>query len=533
MPSISSCPQCHRILTIPDLADRQQSLRCPLCQAQFPAERVLAESESLPPAAIVLGATAAQGDSHDKIHAPEEPTRQLNGSTSPALRRSPDDEDDDPESSIEEDAELGDFDDSDDAGEWDDSEDAEDEEEFDESEPLPEYQSFKPPSATTRIARRTRQPTASPFGFLGQFLGIAVGGALGLAIGYWVLIWIGGAEKDFLNLRGKVPDWLLPVRGQGIVSDNGASAVSDAKPVGETERSSLASSDRPNPVDETSGMADESGGAAHSNGPTAPSLPANTSPSGNEELRSSQFSGVVDRLPPGPEPFPESYRGPRAFKSRTASELAAALEKADLALRCPHCQAPSSVRLASFSPPAHGREEPVDGAASSRRCDYCRGKPPSNLTTTAFRELCELAEIVTFVRFEGEEAQRDECREGAQALALALGTQRERAETAGRLAAERLDSSQRESNGIVLTGSVQQAEQEGELYAIRLMLQGSGKSVTVFSLQPPDPPLAQRDRVVVLGSIIDSPRDNLAGYAGRMPQVVWGGLPVKLASLSR
>ena len=55
MPSISSCPECHRDLTIPDLDDRRQSLRCPLCDAQFEAERILADSVSFPPSAIVVG----------------------------------------------------------------------------------------------------------------------------------------------------------------------------------------------------------------------------------------------------------------------------------------------------------------------------------------------------------------------------------------------------------------------------------------------------------------------------------------------
>src|SRR5487761_121070 len=60
MPSISSCPECHRDLTIPEIGDPGQSLRCPLCDAEFPAERILADSVSFPPLAIVVGeATAA------------------------------------------------------------------------------------------------------------------------------------------------------------------------------------------------------------------------------------------------------------------------------------------------------------------------------------------------------------------------------------------------------------------------------------------------------------------------------------------
>jgi hypothetical protein len=191
------------------------------------------------------------------------------------------------------------------------------------------------------------------------------------------------------------------------------------------------------------------------------------------------------------------------------------------------------VRLAAFTAPANDINTAIDDVSAHRRCDYCRGKPPTNLTTTAFEQLCDLAEIVTFVRFEGDDSRRDECREAAEAIVLALGTQRERSEIAGRLAGERLDSTQRQSNGIVVAGTVQQAESQGDLFAIQIILLGGGKPVTVVSRRPPEPPVERRDRLVVLGSIIDSPRDNLAGYVGDLPQVVWGGLPLKLASSPR
>jgi hypothetical protein len=37
----------------------------------------------------------------------------------------------------------------------------------------------------------------------------------------------------------------------------------------------------------------------------------------------------------------------------------------------------------------------------------------------------------------------------------------------------------------------------------------------------------------VLGSIVDSPAENLVGYAGDLPQVVWGGLHLKLAAAAQ
>jgi hypothetical protein len=75
---------------------------------------------------------------------------------------------------------------------------------------------------------------------------------------------------------------------------------------------------------------------------------------------------------------------------------------------------------------------------------------------------------------------------------------------------------------------VQELGPEGPLYRIKLVLFGVPKAVVVLSQNAPQPPLAQHDRVLILGSIVDSPTENLAGYAGNLTQVVWGGLPLKL-----
>jgi hypothetical protein len=45
-------------------------------------------------------------------------------------------------------------------------------------------------------------------------------------------------------------------------------------------------------------------------------------------------------------------------------------------------------------------------------------------------------------------------------------------------------------------------------------------------------PFQPRDRVLIAGSIIDDPAANLAGYEGSLPQVVWGGLPLRLPDVA-
>lgn len=478
MPSISSCPQCHRDLTIPDLADRQQSLRCPLCEAHFPAERALADSVKFPPAAIVVAADDAPGPgpaAGDKPTGLEPlPVQEL------AARSAVDD-------AGQPTASLG-FTDESPTGA---------------GESTADFDSFGQQAANLRVAPKARRQ-ASPLGALGQLLGIALGGLLGLMIGYYVLIWIGGPRTDFLELRGKLPRWLTPPARRH-------NAAADTTPFSSQNRNESFRGG----AEQTSMQGDLPGSGENSLAPP---------PGGN----------LVERLPPGDRPLPADYLGPRAFKLRTASELAAALEKTEHALRCPSCQGAGAVRLAAFGDLLAG----ADGVraadeAPMRRCDYCRGKAILNLTTAAYEQICELAEIVAFVRFHAEDPGPDRYREAAQTLLMAIGGQRDKCEIVGRLAGARLEDSQRQSNGIMLTGTVRQAQAEGELFAIQLMLLGGGKPVTVISSQPPDPPLAHRDRLILLGSIVDSPRDNLAGYAGALPQIVWGGLPLKLAASAR
>ena len=69
--------------------------------------------------------------------------------------------------------------------------------------------------------------------------------------------------------------------------------------------------------------------------------------------------------------------------------------------------------------------------------------------------------------------------------------------------------------------------QVGSLYGMKIVLFGLPKVVTVISCAR-EPAIREHDRVLILGTIVDNPAENLAGYEERLPQVVWGGLPAKL-----
>jgi hypothetical protein len=86
----------------------------------------------------------------------------------------------------------------------------------------------------------------------------------------------------------------------------------------------------------------------------------------------------------------------------------------------------------------------------------------------------------------------------------------------------------RTTDGVVVTGKVESTEQVGRLHHIKARL-GSGadeKLVTIVTAK--DPQLASGDSVLALGTIVDRPGEQLVGYEGTEPSVVWSGLTMKL-----
>ncbi|MGH7136193.1 MAG: hypothetical protein ACREHD_10670, partial [Pirellulales bacterium] len=342
MPSISSCPACHRDLTIPDLDPLQQSLRCPLCDAGFPAEQVLADCVPFPPAAIIVEAgsswvessgVAAELPPNSMADQPAVAAGEVaapSAALSPAADTSEEIKDTSPRAGEASSSNAIDHPSSvtDDAA----REGA--------KGASADYEAFGHQVAAMRVAPRARRQ-ASALGMLGQLLGMALGGVLGLAIGYYVLVWIGGAQADFLELRGKLPRWLVPPARRHQVPGGAVPLANQTDP--------------DQPTNALAGLLDPFETRAAVVAPPEPvrddgavlhpdRFPVNADQVAIAPDRVERE--LADRFGALPKPLAAGYRGPRGFKLRTAAELAAAMEETDFALRCPHCQMPGAVRLA-------------------------------------------------------------------------------------------------------------------------------------------------------------------------------------------
>ena len=311
---------------------------------------------------------------------------------------------------------------------------------------------------------------------LGQFVGLVVGGALGLTIGYYLLNWLGGPQYNFLEIH--LPGLPAKIDDLPIAGDEGAN-----KP----ERPALPDS---NPLPVEPAIVDQIEPA-----PTILPLP----------------STEDSKLPP-------NYVGPRHFTARHSEEVNAALLAVKALLVCDRCRSTGFIGK-SNSP---GKEvKPVP-------CDVCGGRSGGPLTPEMFAALCELGEMVTYSDAAPDEIVNIRRKEGIRAILLRATSSEEHVNAIARQAAEVLDRPTPPAGGIVIVGTVMSIERQGPLHLAVIKLPETGRMVTLASRHGFVAKLGES--LAVLGTCVSRPQDELVGYQGDEPLVVWAGLAIRLQS---
>lgn len=342
------------------------------------------------------------------------------------------------------------------------------------------------PSTAADYRQRQGAPGNHPSA-VGQLVGILAGGVLGVALGYWLLNYFGGARYDFLH----VP---LP-----LVAHTQSSDVAEAAPV----VPSVAPSVTPSAVVATPPV---SAAAAPAMEPIPPEAPTSMTP-GNPAIA----------MPQGGVEFPRY----------NSADLGESLAAAHAAVGCPHCKSTGFVNEVEVTGVTQLGERQIERKARRRvPCEHCDGKPTGRITADVFARLCQLSQVVTFVEIEPGDPQLVHRKEAVEQVLLRAASDQAKQNALGRLAGYHLAETSRATSGVLLAGTVQSIDRQGRLFTTRLVLFGLPEVVTVVSTARP--PLKATDKVLVAGSIIDQPRDKLLEYEGTLPQIVWGGLPVKL-----
>ncbi|MCO6456580.1 MAG: hypothetical protein J5I93_14880, partial [Pirellulaceae bacterium] len=143
--------------------------------------------------------------------------------------------------------------------------------------------------------------------------------------------------------------------------------------------------------------------------------------------------------------------------------------------------------------------------------------------------LCRLADVVTFADFGLAQVQTD--LDSVDELLRQIGDSPRKQQALGFAASQRWRDATLSDRGILLAGKVEQISAERHLYRTDLrLLSGDETRVAVYSWKDPALFCRVSDTALVLGHVVEQPVENLAGYEGSDPRVVWGGYLVTVPS---
>ena len=138
---------------------------------------------------------------------------------------------------------------------------------------------------------------------------------------------------------------------------------------------------------------------------------------------------------------------------------------------------------------------------------------------------CRVAEAATFLDLKDGKPQTLERLNAMRRLLKGLSD----ADVAkiGQFATRRAVNPDRASHGVLCAGTVRNANiEKGKGYITGLIMSGTGAQVVVASDRKL--PIQSEARILVLGYLVDNPKDAIQGLDTELPQVTWVRTVVKL-----
>ncbi|MCP4190729.1 MAG: hypothetical protein GY768_08880 [Planctomycetaceae bacterium] len=147
-----------------------------------------------------------------------------------------------------------------------------------------------------------------------------------------------------------------------------------------------------------------------------------------------------------------------------------------------------------------------------------------------YQRLCEIGEVVTFVKMNDPEIGR--MMQASEALLTRISNSPDQLELVGRAAGTWINYSSRVTDGIAIAGEVIAIKAEDDLYFSTIRF--SSKPDTHIQLVSERNPITDvrqsynvGDHVLAFGAIINDPNRQISGFSGTGP-VVWEGLHIAL-----
>ena len=148
------------------------------------------------------------------------------------------------------------------------------------------------------------------------------------------------------------------------------------------------------------------------------------------------------------------------------------------------------------------------------------------LTDETYRRLCQLAQTVTFVETADGGPKLINRLEAVDILLRKIGSEELNLIKIGEMAASLAYDQERTENGILLAGTLESSLKLGQAHGAGVQLSGTDSPLVVVSKTPL--PAKVGDRVLVLGSVVDKPAENMVGVDTGMRRVIWSRMTVNL-----
>jgi hypothetical protein len=488
--TIANCPRCREQVTVPECANPEATVRCPLCQDEFPLAEALRE---LPPALIVLN----DGDETSSPVAATEETPW------PAFDLDADDADEVSLAPAEGVSPAAPFD-------------------FTSGSATGSSATGGSTStATIRPSSRTRKPKGSP---IKSILSIVIGGMMAFPIAQLILWYLPGDLKRDFGAGPVVAQYvpqIVPMKFRGDAASND-SEPETVLPEIESEFSFNGNNEFSNAISNTPASNRQ---AQTELEPTPEDSQANEPMSldddaaaAGDDVLGSRADNVVLR------------HGDRLVVEEPKLEL--------LPLREPKItiEPPNVDGLATGA----ARTSPQFAAADVAKCvqsaisgneawDADDASSPSNQVRLQFySSLSSLGEALTFA-----DQSSDGIKEQMKATSKLLeqiAKQSAKVETIGAVANKwiSLGRERRGTNGICLHGVVKSVAANGELF--ETVVESNGQEIGVVSMLDPSDFLIVGREVLILGAILDDPAKDLGGYKGDRSVVVLDGYHMSVSS---
>jgi hypothetical protein len=320
--------------------------------------------------------------------------------------------------------------------------------------------------------------------------GTMIGGLVGLTIGYFVLLYLLGPEGDLLHVAKYIPSAVLP-----------SSFKSNSTPIADAGRV-------PAPLSESAPATSESTPPEES--ANIPAGYVEETPATSESIVGEGLSGD-ERYDTEPAPLEEPAAVPIAEQSPVATPL-----------------------------PVRGPTFTVDQLATTIGASKAAlaGLTTGDLNDPAVRrtkgmsyaKLCDLAEALTFVDRSSPSVESDDAIETATRLFRETLSDAHTRDEVTRIAEIWISSPHRTHGGVFLASAVHGGQIAGDVYEYETAVDdGNGGKIALLMREPLDASLESSEQPIgIIGTIVERPADDVAGYQGTSKRAIWGAAAVPL-----